>query len=343
MVATDDLGDNVIDPRERRPLGRTGFHPTALGFGGSRVGMLYAKVPEATAIAALRRGYDLGIRYFDTAPLYGDGLGERRLAHALAGRDRDDVVLSTKVGQRLASDDSGEARPGYRSARDYRRDSVLRSIDESLERLGVERLDVVLIHDLPRPGARSASDASSFEIAMRDALPTLRELRDTSVVGAVGVGVNDCRVVAACLAQADLDVVLLAGGYTLLDHAALGTIFPECSRRGIGVIVGAPFNSGILARGADSGATYFDSPPPTDILDKTRRIERICTRHGVPLAAAALRFPLAHPAVASVLPGIGSAARAQEIFRLFDHPIPPTLWSELKRAGLLPDAAPTPA
>ena len=311
-----------------------------LGFGGSRVGNLYSELPEADAVAALRQGHDLGIRYFDTAPLYGGGLGECRLARALDGHERTDVVLSTKVGQLAALEGGGEARSGFRVVRDYRRASVLRSIDESLARLETDRLDIVLLHDPPRPDDTAPGEQASFRTAIEEGFAALIELKAAGLVGAIGVGVNDHRVVDACLAHADLDVVLLAGRYTLLEHGCLETTMATCLRRDIGVIVGAPFNAGLLARGPVPGARFFDRPPPPEMLDKARRIARICAADDVPLAAAALRFPLAHPAVASVLPGIGSAARAKEIARLFACPIPPTLWSELKRAGLLHADAP---
>ena len=328
-------------------MGRTSLSLSVLGFGGSSVGNLYQPIAEEDAAATVGAALDAGIRYFDTAPLYGNGLGERRMGLALGQKPRDEFVLSTKAGilpapangrgDKKALDPRGLP---FRVAYDYSYDGILGSVEDSLERLGMDRIDVALIHDIDAHTHGEADQGSRFREAMEGAYPALVRLRGEGTVRAVGVGVNDWRVCQECLETADFDCFLLAGRYTLLDQGALATFLPACQERGIGVIIGAPYNSGILARGATDGATYFDAEPPPAILKKVRRMDQICAGHGVSLAAAALRFPLGHPAVASVIPGARSAAHVERNIRLFDEPIPEDLWRELKDEGLIDGAAP---
>ncbi len=337
-----------MNPYQPRPLGRTSLSLTALGFGGSSVGNLYAPVSEADAMGAIGTAYEAGVRYFDTAPLYGNGLGEHRMGRALRDRPRGDFVLSTKVGRLLDPLPPGKAqivadrhRLPFQLRYDYSYDGVMRSMEHSLQRLGMNQVDMVLIHDIDAHN-QGADQGRRFRDAMTGSYPALARLRDGGAITAIGVGVNDWKVCAACLESADFDCFLLAGRYTLLEHEALQTLLPACTQRGVGVIVGAPYNSGILARGAVEGATYFDGPPPPAVRDKVGRMERVCAAHGVSLAAAALRFPLGHPAVASVLPGVRSADGVRRTLDLFDETIPDDLWLQLKSEGLIHAEAPIP-
>jgi len=332
-----------------RSLGRSGLKLSGLGFGGSRVGNLYGPVAEDDAAQAIGTAYTAGLRYFDTAPLYGNGLGELRMGQALAARPRGEYVLSTKVGRLLEPlpagrepDPADAHRLSFQIKYDYSYDGVMRSLDDSLGRLGMDRIDIALIHDID-PHNQADDQGQRFREAMEGAFPALAELRDKGAITAIGVGVNDWQVCSDCLAAADFDCFLLAGRYTLLEHEALRTFLPVCEARGVGLIIGAPYNSGILARGAVGGATYFDGPPPPPIVEKVNRMAQIAKTHNVSLAAAALRFPLAHPVVASVLPGTRSAADIKRTLALFDEVIPGDLWSELKHEGLIDAEAPVPA
>jgi D-threo-aldose 1-dehydrogenase len=319
---------------------------TRLGFGGAPLGNLFTAVAEDDARRAVDAAYAAGIRYFDTAPLYGHGLSELRLGEALRGRPRASFVLSTKVGrvlepgraERSAYVDVPPCGPRF----DYSYDGALRSVEASLRRLGLDRVDILLIHDIDAfthgPDGREAR----FREAMAGAYRALAELRGAGTVRAIGVGVNEWEICQRCLEAADFDCFLLAGRYSLLEQAPLDSFLPLCVRRGIGVVIGGPFNSGILATGAVPGARYDYKPAPPAILERARRLERVCASHDVPLAAAALQFPLFHPAVASVIPGARSAAEVEQNVALLDHPIPPALWRDLKAEGLVRPDAPTP-
>ena len=338
-----------MNPFQRRPLGRTSLSLTMLGFGGSSVGNLYRPVAEEDASGAVAAAYGAGIRYFDVAPLYGNGLGERRMGRDLRRYLRDDFVLSTKVGRLLEPLDPGSADIEhdphglpFQVVYDYGYDGVMRSMEDSLQRLGMNRIDIALIHDIDAHNHGVDGQKQRFREAMAGAYPAMKRMRDEGTVLAIGVGVNDWRVCQDCLEVADFDCFLLAGRYTLLDQEALGTFLPSCRQHNIGVIIGAPFNSGILVRGAVDDATYNDGKPPPAILEKVRRMDRICAGHGVSLAAAALRFPLGHAAVASVIPGVRSADHVERNIRLFDEIIPDDLWRELKEEKLIDDAAPIP-
>jgi D-threo-aldose 1-dehydrogenase len=338
-----------MNPFQRRPLGRTSLSLSALGFGGSSLGNLYRPVAEEEASAAIDAAFAAGIRYFDVAPLYGNGLGEHRMGRDLRRYPRDDYVLSTKVGRLLEPLDpkSAALEPDpsglpFRVVHDYGYDGVMRSMEDSLQRLGMNRVDIALIHDIDTHNHGEAAQKRYFREAMNGAYPALKRMRDEGTVRAIGVGVNDWRVCQACLEAGEFDCFLLAGRYTLLDQGALATFLPACLERGVGVIIGAPFNSGILAPGAADGATYDDAKPSPAILEKARRVNQICAGHGVSRAAAALRFPLGHGAVAAVLTGVRSAAQAEENIRLFDEAIPDDLWRELKDEKLIDGAAPIP-
>jgi D-threo-aldose 1-dehydrogenase len=306
-------------------------------------------VSHDEALGAVAAAYDAGLRYFDTAPLYGHGLSERRMGEGLRRRPRETFVLSTKVGRRLEPRAPDAVRggayvelPPYQPVFDYSGDGVRRSVEESLARLGLARVDVLYIHDVDR-WTHGDDQPRRYREALVGAYPALDRLRREGRVRAIGVGVNEWEVCEAWARDADVDLFLLAGRYTLLEQGALETFLPLCERRGIGVVIGGPFNSGILATGPEPGATYDYRPAPAKILERVDRLARVCRAHGVPLAAAALQFPLAHPAVASVIPGARSAAEVTRNLALLAHRIPAGLWPDLKAEGLLRPDAPTPA
>jgi D-threo-aldose 1-dehydrogenase len=308
------------------------------GLGTAAIGGLFRAVEERAAVATVERAYERGLRFFDTAPLYGLGLAERRLGSVLAARPRDDFVLATKVGRLLRADappdpaqSFWEGAPAVNPTFDFSSDGVLRSVEESLERLGLDRIDVLHIHD----------PDEHYEEALTGAYPALDRLRSEGVIDAVGVGMNHVEVLARFARAADLDCVLVAGRYTLLDQAALPELLPLCRERGIAVIVGGVYNSGILAD-PSPGATFDYRPAPAAWLERAQRLKSVCERHGVSLMAAALQFPLAHPAVATVLLGARSAAELDESLELLSVAIPNDLWAELGSEGLLREDAPTP-
>ena len=337
-----------MDPFSRRPLGKTAISLPALGFGGSEIGNLHRPVPEEEALAAIAAAYDGGIRYFDTAPLYGGGLGEHRMGHVLRRHRRADYVLSTKVGRLQVPRDWRQA-PGWHSldalpfelVHDYGHDGVLRSLEHSLLRLGLDRVDIALIHDVDPYNHGEVEQKRLFRIAMDGAYPALMKLRGEGLLGAVGVGVNDWRVCQEFAEAGDFDCFLLAGRYTLLEQGAL-PFLDFCSARGIGVILGAPFNSGILARGPIAGTQHNYQTPSTELLDRVRRLSELCARHVVSLPAAALQFPLGHPAIVSVLPGPRSAAQVPQCLAWMSEAIPASLWAAMKADGLLDSAVPVP-
>ncbi len=336
---------------DRRPLGRTGLSVTRLGFGSAPIGGLYRPVADDDAIATVRRAWDLGIRLFDTAPLYGYGASARRVGAGLAGRDRDDYVLSTKVGRLIfeptavpvgaevdrqllggVEDGAYMGTGGRKVVFDYSADGIRRSLDASLARLDVDRIDIALIHD----------PDDHWEAAIGEAFPALARLREQGVIRAVGAGMNQSAMLARFAREGDFDVFLLAGRYTLLDHEALDDLLPLCVERGIGVMIGGVMNSGILADPRPGGRFNYDVAPP-DVVERAQRLAAVCARHGVSLKAAAVQFVLAHPAVASVVAGVRSVDHLDEYPRLLAEPIPADLWAELRDDGLIPGAAPTPA
>ena len=328
---------------------RPDFLLDRVGFGGAPLGNLFTPIPEPDAIRAVTAAYEAGIRYFDTAPLYGRGRSEHRIGAALRSRPRDSFRISTKVG-RLLHPTTGRPKedaaytdvPAFEVEYDYSEDGALRSLEASLERLGMDRVDTLFIHDIDRWTHADAQPAR-FQEAMNGAYRALRRLRAQGVVSTIGVGVNEWEVCQQAAEAADFDGFLLAGRYTLLEQEALTSFLPLCERRGLFVVIGGPFNSGILATGAVEGATYNYRPAPPEIRARVARIEAVCRRHAVPLAAAALQFPLAHPAVRSVIPGARSAEEVQTNLSLLRVPVPLALWTDLREAGLLRADAPTPS
>jgi len=335
-----------MTPIEKRRLGGSNVEVTVLGLGGAALGNLYTAVADEAAAATVRAALDSGVGYLDTAPYYGYGLSELRLGGALAASDSD-VRISTKVGRRLVAR-AGPAREdqGFVSARpfdavfDYTYDGVLRSFESSLERLGRDRVDVVLIHDV---GGLTHGDAHAevFETALGGGYRALEGLRATGAIGAVGLGVNECEVCLEALERADFDCFLLAGRYTLLEQGALDALLPACVERNVSIIIGGPYNSGILVEPEDAARHYDYGAPPPGAGARVARLREACRGHGVPLPAAALQFPLRHPAVASVIPGARSADEARRNAEWLKHPIPEALWQQLAAEGLLREELPT--
>ena len=334
-----------------RPLGHDGLSVAELGFGAASLGNLYHPVSDSEARAALDAALDGGLTYIDTAPHYGRGLSERRVGDAV--RLRTDAVLSTKVGRLMDPDASvvdDRERDGFRSPMpfrmryDYSHDGILRSHEHSLQRLGVARIDVLYVHDIGTLTHGAAAAAYWDQLTRGGGLKALDRLRDEGAIGGFGVGVNEIAVCLDVMEQSRLDAILLAGRYTLLEQQALDDLIPRCAEAGTKIVIGGPYNSGILATGARSGAAlhYNYAPAPAKVIDKVARIEVIAERHDVPLAAAALAFVLGHPQVASVIPGIGSARRVEQTLALYRTAIPADFWAELRREQLIRPDAPTP-
>jgi D-threo-aldose 1-dehydrogenase len=312
------------------------------GFGGAPIGNLGRPVSEQDALGALEAAWDVGVRFFDTAPHYGLGLSEQRMGIALAGRPRDEFVVCTKVGRILvpndrpehAMDDEGFAvQASFRRVRDYSRDGVLRSLEASLDRLHLQRIDVVLVHD----------PDDYYREALEGAFPALEELRAQGVIRAYGAGMNQSEMLAEFVRNTDLNVILLAGRYTLYEQNALDELLPLCVQRGVKVIAGGVFNSGLLATDPPGPtATYNYASPPPSVLQRVERIAAACRRHGVSLPAAAVQFVLAHPAIRTACLGARTAAEVQRNATLFDAQIPSSLWDDLKSDGLVRQDAPVP-
>ena len=315
----------------QRALGATAV--TELAFGTAPIGNLYTPVSDADAEAALRAAWEGGIRAFDTAPHYGLGLAERRLGHALAAMDRDALTISTKVGRLLEPNPSasgsdldagGFAVPDdVRRRCDYSADGVRQSLEASLQRLGLDRVDVVYVHD----------PEQHMEAALGEAVPALVALREQGVIDAIGVGMNFVEPLRRFVAETDIDAVLVAGRYTLIDRTA-EPLLDDCERRGVAVVAAAPFNSGLLSRPEPPADARFDyGPAPDDVLASARACARVCAAHGVALPQAALRFALEHPAVACVLAGMRTAAEVRQAIAWLEAPLPPELWGQLPRAA----------
>ena len=333
----------------RRRVGRTAIEVTAIGLGGAPLGNLMGALDDDEASATIEAGLDGGVRYFDTAPFYGYGLSERRIGNVLRHRDRDDFVLSTKVGRLLRAspdlhgpDDEFPLALPFAARFDYSYDGAMRSVEDSLQRLGLNRVDIVFLHDVDTRTHGEAA-ATMLGTAMEGAYRALDSLRAEGVIGAVGMGVNEWEICVEAMGRGEFDCFLVAGRYTLLEQRAVEVMLPECERRGISMIVGAPFNSGILATGVAGGGHYDYAAPPPEVAAAVRGIEAVCASHEIPLAAAALQFPLGHPAVAAVIPGARSAAEKRKNLTLFETPIPEGLWSDLRGEGLLHADAPAPA
>jgi D-threo-aldose 1-dehydrogenase len=322
---------------------------TLLGFGGAPLGNLYAPIDKAAALASVERAYALGVLYFDTAPHYGNGLSEHRVGHVLRHLPRDSFTLSTKVGRLLSPDPAAPfEQHGYQGGLpfsqrfDYSYDGTLRSLEDSLQRLGLARIDIAYIHDIDDFTHGPVDQPARFREAMEGAYRALERLRAERVVRAIGLGVNQVQVCLDAVRHGDFDGFLLAGRYTLLDQSAHDALLPLCRERGLGIVLGGPYNSGILATGAVPGARYDYRPASEAVLRKVRAIEALCRRFDVPLKAAALRFPLGHPAVAAVIPGARSPEEVEENLALLHRPIPAAFWDALKAEGVLAADVPIP-
>lgn len=330
-------------------LGNGGLTFTELGFGTAPLGNLYKSITDVEADAILTRAWDSGVRYYDTAPLYGFGLSETRLNRFLRNKPRDDYVLSSKVGRLLQAcppdqrDGVGKwfDVPSRQEVYDYTYDGVMRSVEASLERLGVYRIDMLFAHDidLANQGSQDVLNTKYDEL-MDGGYRALIELRDQGVIKAFGAGVNEWQPCQTLAERGDFDMFLLAGRYTLLEQEAMETFLPLAKERGIGIVLGGPYNSGILATGPVAGAWYNYDPAPQDILDRVGRIEAICTDHNVSLLDAAFQFPLLHPCVVSVIPGGQGVSEMEGNIGAAKASIPAALWTDLKEQGLMRADAP---
>ena len=333
---------------DKRQIGRTGLRVTALGCGGAPLGNLIVPVSDRDGAEALDTAWANGCRYFDTAPYYGYGLSERRMGDALRRHPRADYVLSTKVGRLIRPGDNEQkkqenfpASMPFHVEYDYSYGGVMRSIEDSFQRLGLERVDIVLMHDIE---TRTHGDRypGLMSIAMDGGYRAMEELRRNGVVGAIGLGVNDLAACEAAMEAGDFDCFLLAGRYTLLEQAPLDRFFPACQKRGISIIVGGPFNSGVLVRAGRADATYDYAAVPSAIRERVEKLAEIAASHGVALGDAALQFCLAHPVVASVIPGARTAVEVKSHWQMVKAEIPQAFWDDLRGGGLLHPDAPTP-
>ena len=310
-------------------VGNTKLQVTRLGMGTAPIGNLYSDLDDEEALETVRRSYENGIRFFDTAPLYGAGDAERRLGEALRGIPRDEVVIETKVGRIV--------RPDRSIYFDYSRDGVMKSLEDSLERLGMDRVDILLVHD---PDYENAE--VHYKQAMDEAFPALVDLREQGVIGAVGAGMNQWEMEWEFAKKIDVNCFLLAGRYTLLEQTSLDFL-DWCTENDVSIFLGGVYNSGILATGPVSGAKYDYMDAPEEILAKARRLQEITTAHGVPLHVAALHFAGAHPAIASLVIGSATAAEADDNRSIWDVETPAAMWQELHNSGLIATKAPLPA
>ena len=312
-----------------RPIDATELRVTELGFGGGPIGTLDDDGSEDDAAVLVRAAYDAGVRYFDTAPLYGAGRSERRIGRGLADIDRDSFVLSSKVGRLLEPSTDGAPSIRY----DYSYDGARRSLEASLERLGLDRIDIVYCHDID-VWTHGDAQPGIFETAVIGILPALVDLRSEGVISAFGLGVNEWEVCTRVLDLFEVDVFLLAGRFTLLEQDALDEMLPRCLERNVSVVIGGPYNSGMLATASRERATYDYRPVDDERWARAEAIRAICERRGVDMRAAALQYPLRHPAVAAVIPGARSLEEFETNLAVIGADLPTALWSDLEAAGL---------
>ncbi len=330
-------------------LGNGGVTLTEIGMGTAPLGNLYKAVSDDEAHAVLERAWEAGVRYFDTAPLYGFGLSETRMNRFLRDKPRDEYVLSTKVGRLLHACAPGDRDglgkwfdvPNRKEEYDYSYDGVMRSVEFSLERLGVDRIDLLFVHDIdvPNQGSRENVFAKVDEL-MAGGYHALEKMRKEGVIQGFGAGVNEWEVAQQLTERGDFDIFLLAGRYTLLEQEAMNSFLPLCEARGIGIVTGGAYNSGILATGPVEGSYYNYEPAPQDIKDKVAAIQAVCEAHGVRLIDAAFQFPLLHPTTVSVIPGGQGVAEMESNLQAARAAIPGEVWSELKAKGLMREDAP---
>lgn len=333
----------------RRKFGRTSLMVTDMGFGAAPIGNFLKPITEEVSSAMVQHAWNAGMRYFDTAPLYGHGLSELRLGQNLRWKTRDEFVVSSKVGRLLkpAPRASIDFTPWVNGAPftfrfDYTYDGAMRSLDDTLQRMAIERIDIAFIHDCDVFTHGAPQQKIYFKQAMKGAYKALLKMREQGVVKAIGFGVNEWQVCHEALKQGDFDGFLLAGRYTLLEQDSLDEFLPLCEKRNAAVVIGGGLNSGILATGAIPGAKYNYSPAPAPIMEKVKKIEVVCAEHNVPLPAAALQFLLAHPAIVSHVPGTRTVQQMEQNIAWISHPIPKEFWQELKHKNLLRGDAPVP-
>jgi D-threo-aldose 1-dehydrogenase len=325
---------------EKRQVGRTKLHVTTLGLGTATMGGTRIQVTRQQGEDIVTAAWDAGVRFVDTAPFYGIGAAEHRVGDALRDKPRDEWVLGTKVGRLLRPTKEGRIHPmPFDVIYDYSYDGIMRSVEDSYQRLGLDRIDLALVHDIGAYQHGAELNAQYFKVLAESGYKALEELKRTGDVSAIGIGVNEKEVLLDALKIGDWDAFLLAGRYTLLEQGPLEDLLVQCVARGTSIIVGGPLNSGILA-GRD---TWNYAAAPAEVVTRVKQIEAVCDSHNVPLPAAALQFPLAHPAVCAIIPGPRTGAEFNENLPLFTQKIPAGLWSDLKAQGLLHQDAPVPA
>ncbi len=340
-----------MNPFRKRQLGTTSVSLTQLGFGGAGIGELWGALPEDQAQGTLALAWKEGVRYFDTSPWYGRGLSELRVGHALRSQPRDQFVLSSKVGRVLSlpkNPSNWDRSPWigglpFDHRLDYTYDGIMRSYEDSIQRLGTSYIDLLLIHDLDHWHLESDAKVNAYMAQLfTSGYRALRDLKDQKLIGGIGAGINQKGTMTQFMDWVDLDFFLVALAYTLMDHEVLNNEFSKASEREMGFIIGGVFNSGILATGAVDGAMYNYQPATHEALRRVRRIEEVCKRHNIPLAAAALQFPLGHPNVASVIPGAINPEQQTKNIEAMSLEIPQDFWAELKAEGILAKHVPTP-
>jgi D-threo-aldose 1-dehydrogenase len=334
---------------QRRRLGRSTLQVSALGLGTAPLGGLYRDLSDEEAHATVAAAWDAGVRFFDTAPHYGNTKAEHRLGNALRNYPREDYVLTTKVGRRFVprttpfDNREGWQNPlPFEAIYDYTHDGILRSFEDSQQRLGMVDIDILLIHDIGRVTHGDDHPHYWRQLTEGGGFRALDTLRSSGAIKAVGLGVNEGAVILDAMAEFDIDCALLAGRYTLLEQQTLDDLLPACEARSVSILLGGAFNSGILARGVAGDLKFNYGAAPPEVIERVARLEAVCRAHGVPLAAAALQFPYAHPAIATVLTGARSSDEMRENVASFEQPIPADLWSALRDEGLLDSRAPLP-
>ena len=324
----------------RRPIGATALEVTSLGFGGAPLGKIGERLTEQGADEIVWAAFDGGVRYFDTAPLYGHGLSEKRLGRVLATFSRDEFVLSSKIGRLLVAENEGQRYAGmldkepYSIRYDYSYEAVRRSLNESLERLGLDRVDILLCHDID-VWTHGDRQPAIYEAASEGALRALTDLRAEGVIGAFGLGVNESKVCVDAMKSFEPDCFLLAGRFTLLEQEPLDEMLPMCQEKNVSVIIGGPYNSGLLATEDRKRATYDYKPVDEDRWQRAQEIRHICDAHGIDIRAVALQYPLRHSAVAAVIPGAGSVVEERHNLELMKVTVPDALWNDLAQANLV--------
>ena len=333
---------------DTRVNARSGLTFTALGFGAAPIGNFNGAFTDTAADDMISQAWDQGVRYFDTAPGYGNGLSEHRLGHALRAHDSSELVLSTKVGRVLsptfdASTVNGEYVdiPPFVADYDYSYDGVMRAVEQSMQRMLTDRFDALFIHDCDRY-THGSSAPELFHQAIVSAFPALESLREQGVVKAIGFGINETDLMIEAVKTTDADVCLLAGRYTLLEQEPLDELLPLCAERGVGIVLGGVYNSGVLATGPVPGARFNYAPAGDDVLTRAGRLQEVCRRHDVPLAAVALQFAYAHPVVVSACIGARNEGQQARNAELFELELPLAVWEDLRAEGLIRPDAPTP-